>query len=1331
MCNNHYREHVFRCPCFEEHMDYQKVVDLSDAGLIIYRRTSRTDHVNPRQYIAQSATSTSEDIFILHNTKDAEILSADIMPTFDENKISCPRCRHIIENAKRLLKSIPIINRNDIMGICDHCRRKATRSPCQECDEVVKKFVTGRDDTKKAKSHITKWLSKIHRLLKDVVITEKSAVFKKGRTYSDIDIQNLHHNSPISLREPEVGDLFYSETLRTGSTRTLSDRSYHSHPNYPKVKKHATFAEFSEQDYFGPDKKRHYYISRSHQDLTYIPDESVSFLETLREDFDTAREGLKTAREDFKTAREGLRTAREGFATRKSITDQSLKKLSMTPTGKYKLDDPFQSMSDSSLKKPYKILERKSARYKSEDVLKSSTDLSSKELTGISPGKYKSDNALLRSIPGFADDDYVKEGFGYLFLKEKAEDIRPPKKRISSSELIKNTQDMLQARAEEEQMKQEEERRKKQEEQERRRKAREEKRIQAETARLSREAEEKRLAEEEAKRLAEEKKRLDEEEKIRLAEEEKNRLEEEKAKKLAEEEAKKRAKEERDKSTKQEHKKSAKDEQKKSGKEEHKKIPEKPKEKPDSVQKKPVSETASKVKEIPPEKKTTPIETKKKDEEKPKPIKEPSPEKPKEKPPKEEKPPKVKEEVEKPKKEKPEPIVKEKEPKKEKEIKEKDKTEDKNKKEPKKPEVKEEVKEPKEPAKPKADAAPVDDFRKLLAEQAKEREELQKQRKQQKEEEERRAKEAAEKIAQENAQMKANAAAAKLKAQKKQQSEPEPAKPEKRQEKPTTKELNIKQIKVRNKSGDDLILQLVKLKQNTQGERQRLLKKELDVTRLLYRHKGHNKAKDKNCLVCRDSDIELDLESIANKRQDDDKMADIIIGQKIFKYKPPLTEKHLEEEVAPLLFKTSVKEEIASVPEKAEPEPVKVVPDEIEVPIPKKPVAPTKGSKGVEQEVPKGIIRYALSDRSFIDKGWTMLPTEKVVRKMNVYRMRPAQPEFDWFEHNKNKRLMFYDTGEKLAEFDDNGRGRWYYKNGRLALDYYDAEETNAQQRYVVYSSGEPDERGRSRPITILATFDYLGNGVVFDHSGKIRLKYNQTEGVVLDRAIGPVSHWKWHTLNDPPVLQQVMIDTQMSHKDPDIVKLGGPGDNKARPDNEEMLAIEFDNFIKEKSKKLTQKFKPFQIKMKALKINESFSLKVLDQATVYLIFRDGSANLKLNIGMILDHKEIVDTDTAEVGEVSNSLERLPARTESIAGLQASVAHAQRVERARVERARRLRPAEPCGSADRLVAAASKPLRPPFRTAPSASATSVTASDYACKCRKPSSSNLYYDTRLI
>lgn len=72
---------------------------------------------------------------------------------------------------------------------------------------------------------------------------------------------------------------------------------------------------------------------------------------------------------------------------------------------------------------------------------------------------------------------------------------------------------------------------------------------------------------------------------------------------------------------------------------------------------------------------------------------------------------------------------------------------------------------------------------------------------------------------------------------------------------------------------------------------------------------------------------------------------------------------------------------------------------------------------------------------------------------MNVYRMRPAHPEFDWFEHNKNKKIMFHDSGEKLAEFNQNGRGKWYYRNGKLALDYYDAEGLPFNNYYIKLKS--------------------------------------------------------------------------------------------------------------------------------------------------------------------------------------------------------------------------------------------------------------------------------------
>ncbi|XP_050362210.1 ankyrin repeat domain-containing protein 12-like [Nymphalis io] len=610
----------------------------------------------------------------------------------------------------------------------------------------------------------------------------------------------------------------------------------------------------------------------------------------------------------------------------------------------------------------------------------------------------------------------------------------------------------------------------------------------------------------------------------------------------------------------------------------------------------------------------------------------------------------------------------------------------------------------------------IEEYKKLLAEQKKQKEE---EKLKIKEEEKIKKKEEEEKMKKREEERQKKGPVNKLQIDKEPKSEIKfELKTKTEIKKKETSELKANQPKVRNPSSDDLILQLVKLKQSQNKQKPRVQPKRLSEIKIdptvIKAHKGHQEQKQSNCLICNDSELELDIENIEKSKYQGKEVTDIIIGQQIFKCKPHLEEHMNKTSVGPILFTSTFHDDVDRSHD--------VISDSAAGDMERKPFS----AKIVDQEVPKGIIRYALSDRTFIDKGWTMLPTEKVVRKMNVYRMRPAHPEFDWFEHNKNKKLMHYDTGEKLAEFDDDGRGRWFYRNGKLALDYYDAKEINAQQRFVIYSSGEPDERGHSRPLVILATFDYLGNGIVFDHAGKIRLKYNQTEGVILDRNIGPVSHWKWHTLNDPPVLQQVMIDTQMAHKDPEIIKLGGPGDDKPRPDNEEMLAIEFDNFIKEKSKKLSQKFKPFQIKMKALKINEHFSLRVLDQATVYLIFRDGSINLKINIGMILDHKEIVDTDTAEVGEVSNSLERFPARTDSLAGLQKSVAYAQRVERARVERERRLRPT--MSYTDKVNTMVSRPLRTPLDRVPSSS--TVTTSAYSCRCRKSSSCHLYYDTRL-
>ncbi|KAL0851789.1 hypothetical protein ABMA28_000098 [Loxostege sticticalis] len=320
----------------------------------------------------------------------------------------------------------------------------------------------------------------------------------------------------------------------------------------------------------------------------------------------------------------------------------------------------------------------------------------------------------------------------------------------------------------------------------------------------------------------------------------------------------------------------------------------------------------------------------------------------------------------------------------------------------------------------------------------------------------------------------------------------------------------------------------------------------------------------------------------------------------------------------------------------------------------------------------KGVIKYMLSNREFIEKGWTLLPTTTIMRRMNIYKMEPANPKFDWFDRHKTQKI-YYDTGEKFAEIEETGSGKWYYKNGALALDYYCAQDSNDGQRFVVYSSGENTDAGRRLPVTVLASFDYLGNGVVYDHYGNERLKYNQSEGIVFDEKIGPPGRWKWHSLNEPPVLQPVFMDNHVRSTGCLQELLRGrkhedTGSKHKKEPNLDMLAIELEHFVKEKAEKLLLEFKPFQIKMKVLKVNDQFSLKVLDQASIYLIFRDGHTSIKLNLGMLLISNKIVDTDTADVNQVATPYDRHPPKSESIADIQITLEKARKLGKARGKR---------------------------------------------------------------
>ncbi|XP_073957766.1 uncharacterized protein isoform X2 [Choristoneura fumiferana] len=1327
------------CSCYKlgtDCIEFRKIAESQDRGLAIYQYIPETNDERP---------SESSEAFILSSNKNA-ITREDITTVFEYSKMTCPRCIKIVKHAESLVTNVQLGEVQDVLGVCDHCRLKErlrTTSSCR-CKEVVKKFTTNAKEKREAqRNRVKRWLTQVQHLLKNASIGDSKGYKLKKRARSELSLDKLF--SDFNRSEPK----YYKEESR-------AEEKLKTSAQLPNTARTSSFSERVDDVY--TDAKT--YLKRVTKSVKHRGDTSepsfIDFPQDKQID-DIAKPGFSKS-EDRQLAVSKLGEIKmehkkfTSFLERSEENFEPKPKHKMLSILKFRENEQFKKQEKNEFFRKPSLKGNRLKAVSEQDVssLGKAPEFTSKSKTSLEGGLMPSlekQTSLLPEMPWTksSSEQNLSRNFSFLFPKEKIEIIERHTSRISSADIIKNLQDTLRRKAEEEQRKKEEELKRKHEEKERTKLEKKEK------SRI--EAEKKILADEEKKRITEktpnttekaektpqktskdqiiieekgqesgekqeklqnqkteqkskadkiQKQKLEAQDKLKKgkdsSKQDKEEIQTEKAKiaeaKLAEKEAQKvlkeqQKKEKEERAQKAESEKIKAQQKLKQDKAEklNQKLEEKDslkKAKDDRLQKD--ADNTAKTDKVPQKDATTKKDNvTQKDETAKKDI-----------------------------------VTQKDETTKKDNVTQKDETAKKGETTKKDETIKESGSDKKGEEDKQTQRAANDELKALLALQEKDKAEREKLKKQQEIE-----KELAEKKAMEAERM-AKEAKNTNKHDKQKEVKDKPVKSEETPSKkpespPPPKDLAFKDVKVRKQSGDDLILRLVKLKQNEPRHRESYRFSRMHLPDIFIKTHARHKCKDPKCPVCRNSELGLDYDECliaAAHTYKPEEITDIIIGEKIYKNTTPYRKPQEKEKETMVEF---VDETECTVTVKKEDE---VMQESL------KETVQTKQLKGkndlFDPDSSKGVIRYALSDRAFIDKGWTMLPTEKVVRKMNVYRMRPAHPEFDWFEHNKYKRLMEYDTGEKLAEFDDNGRGRWFYRSGKLALDYYDAEEINAQQRFVVYSSGEPDERGRTRPRTILATFDYLGNGIVFDHAGKIRLKYNQTEGVLLDRSIGPVSQWKWHTLNDPPVLQQVMIDTQMPYKDPTIMKLGGPGSAKKRVDNEEMLAIEFDNFIKEKSRKLTQKFKPFQIRMKALKINEYFSLRVLDQASVYLLYRDGTTNLKINMGMILDHKEIVDTDTADVGDVSNSMERLPARTDSLAILQQAVAQAQSEERSRVRHERRLhKPADPCASAERLTAAASRPLRPPLVTA---SGTTV-SSKCPCKLRKPPS-NLYYDTRL-
>ncbi|XP_050683823.1 uncharacterized protein LOC126978792 [Leptidea sinapis] len=309
----------------------------------------------------------------------------------------------------------------------------------------------------------------------------------------------------------------------------------------------------------------------------------------------------------------------------------------------------------------------------------------------------------------------------------------------------------------------------------------------------------------------------------------------------------------------------------------------------------------------------------------------------------------------------------------------------------------------------------------------------------------------------------------------------------------------------------------------------------------------------------------------------------------------------------------------------------------------------------LQQDTPRGITQYMLSNRKFIENGVTILPTSKIMRKMYVFKMEPVDPKLNWFYVYRNEVLKYYDTGELLAKIYSSERGILFYKNGLKALDFRPSAELDVGQIYLIFGCNDNTNLHEKKPFSIVACFDQMGNGIVYDHCGKVRLKYNQTEGIVLDKKIGPHTRWQWHCLNDPPDLVHVHLEKYES-------KLQNNYDRKAatKTFHADMVAIELENIARQKASKMATKFRPYQIRMKVVKLNDYISLRILNQSNIYILFRNGKTRLKLNVGMKLKVDEIIDMQTSDVSEVFTPYDKgIPILHESSQDIQDFIKEAE------------------------------------------------------------------------
>ncbi|XP_071575483.1 uncharacterized protein [Temnothorax nylanderi] len=203
---------------------------------------------------------------------------------------------------------------------------------------------------------------------------------------------------------------------------------------------------------------------------------------------------------------------------------------------------------------------------------------------------------------------------------------------------------------------------------------------------------------------------------------------------------------------------------------------------------------------------------------------------------------------------------------------------------------------------------------------------------------------------------------------------------------------------------------------------------------------------------------------------------------------------------------------------------------------------------------------------------------------------------------------------------------------------------------YTVFTPGGKDALAIERESQILAIFDTMGHGVVFDVDGAARLSYNQIGGIFTDNPAGLPLVWAWNANPRESILETVYTVCVCARERclseffplPSSIDFRSIMNKRTElkpftyftsPSNHE-LKICKGNFYAIPTAYI------YHIKVICMKLNEFLGLRIIDRRNISLRFSARNKSIRIELGTILNFNKEVASHMVEASDWKSDMLR-------------------------------------------------------------------------------------------